>query len=66
MNRYGPGLVIYWFGFIEELNTHKDVLLIDDFPAAEHIVRLRAAELLIPELPAAPTLPSLPPTPSRA
>jgi hypothetical protein len=64
VNRYGPGLVIYWFGFIDELNTHKDVLLVDDFPAPEHIVRLRAADL--PDLTTAPTLPSLPPTPSRA
>lgn len=56
MNRYGPGLVIYWFGFIEELNTHKDVLLVDGFPAPEHIVRLPAFDL--PALPAA--------SPSRA
>jgi len=34
VNRYGPGLVIYWFGFIEELNgMHQDgVLLMESFP----------------------------------
>jgi len=33
-NRFGPGLVIYWFGFIEELdsNTEKGILLMDHFP----------------------------------
>lgn len=25
VNRYGPGLVIYWMGFVEELNTDADV-----------------------------------------
>lgn len=34
VNRYGPGLVIYWFGFIEELNNMQQdgVLLMDKFP----------------------------------
>eukprot|EP01018_Ginkgo_biloba_P031216 Gb_24885 [translate_table: standard] len=32
VNRFGPGLVIYWFGFIDELNDHPDVLLLDHFP----------------------------------
>ncbi|XP_057870108.2 uncharacterized protein LOC131076795 isoform X2 [Cryptomeria japonica] len=32
VNRFGPGLVIYWFGFIDELNDHSDVLLLDHFP----------------------------------
>lgn len=32
VNRYGPGLVIYWFGYIEDLNTDVDVLLLDEFP----------------------------------
>jgi len=33
-NRYGPGLVIYWFGFIDELDIFKDkgIMLIDHFP----------------------------------
>ena len=33
-NRFGPGLVIYWFGFIDELNINMErgVLLGDQFP----------------------------------
>jgi hypothetical protein len=32
--RYGPGMVIYWFGFIEELDCHRDegILLYDNLP----------------------------------
>ena len=39
-NRFGPGMVIYWFGFIEELDVHRDkgIILRDSFP--ENIVRL--------------------------
>ncbi|XP_060069679.1 CDAN1-interacting nuclease 1-like [Ylistrum balloti] len=39
-NRFGPGMVIYWFGFIDELdsNTEKGIILRDSFP--ESIVRL--------------------------
>ncbi|KAK7016719.1 CDAN1-interacting nuclease 1, partial [Halocaridina rubra] len=33
-NRFGPGLVIYWFGFIEELDEHraKGIMIMDHFP----------------------------------
>ncbi|XP_040203306.1 CDAN1-interacting nuclease 1-like [Rana temporaria] len=33
-NRFGPGLVIYWYGFIEELdcNQERGILLKDTFP----------------------------------
>ena len=33
-NRFGPGLVIYWFGFIEELNINieQGIMLTDKFP----------------------------------
>lgn len=33
-NRFGPGMVIYWFGFIEELDVHRDkgIILRDSFP----------------------------------
>lgn len=40
-NRYGPGLVIYWFGFVAELaGSDPEVLLLDSFPAPADIVRL--------------------------
>eukprot|EP01117_Protostelium_nocturnum_P014854 TRINITY_DN569_c1_g1_i1.p1 TRINITY_DN569_c1_g1~~TRINITY_DN569_c1_g1_i1.p1 ORF type:complete len:100 (+),score=15.86 TRINITY_DN569_c1_g1_i1:832-1131(+) len=43
ISRYGPGLVIYWFGFIQELNgENDDVLLLCDFP--ENVVRLAIKE----------------------
>ena len=34
-NRFGPGLVIYWFGFIDELdiNLERGVMLKDEFPS---------------------------------
>ncbi|XP_039597341.1 CDAN1-interacting nuclease 1 isoform X1 [Polypterus senegalus] len=34
-NRFGPGLVIYWYGFIEELDCHRErgILLKDCFPS---------------------------------
>lgn len=35
-NRFGPGLVIYWFGFLEEINGERDrekgILVMDRFP----------------------------------
>lgn len=33
-NRFGPGLVIYWFGYIKELdsNTEAGIVLADSFP----------------------------------
>lgn len=41
LNRFGPGLVIYWYGFIEELDCHRErgILLKDCFPT--DIVTLR-------------------------
>jgi len=38
-NRYGPGMVIYWFGFIDELqHQDQDILICDDLP--NNIVKL--------------------------
>lgn len=39
-NRFGPGMVIYWFGFIDELDVHRDkgIMLRDSFP--ENIICL--------------------------
>jgi len=41
-NRFGPGLVIYWFGFIDELteSTERGIVLLDHFPDKGEIVRL--------------------------
>ena len=39
-NRFGPGMVIYWFGYIDELknNTrHSGILVADSFPSADKI-----------------------------
>ena len=38
-NRFGPGLVIYWFGFIEELDNNRDkgILVCDHFPQEQNI-----------------------------
>jgi len=34
-NRYGPGMVIYWFGFIDDLQFDQEagILLVDHFPS---------------------------------
>eukprot|EP00026_Physarum_polycephalum_P003122 Phypoly_transcript_03131.p1 GENE.Phypoly_transcript_03131~~Phypoly_transcript_03131.p1 ORF type:complete len:271 (-),score=29.55 Phypoly_transcript_03131:1556-2368(-) len=34
VNRYGSGLVIYWFGYLKDLNnmTEEGILLLDSFP----------------------------------
>eukprot|EP00249_Psilotum_nudum_P002198 c15108_g1_i1 orf=225-1154(+) len=37
VNRFGPGMVIYWFGFIDELDDHPEILLLDSFPMASEI-----------------------------
>ncbi|KAK3772727.1 hypothetical protein RRG08_013420 [Elysia crispata] len=41
-NRFGPGAVIYWFGFVKELSEtdERGILLLDKFPAADQIVQL--------------------------
>lgn len=33
--RFGPGMVIYWFGYIDEVDCIRDrgIILKDDFPA---------------------------------
>jgi len=45
VNRYGPGMVIYWFGMVDQLNTIPDVLLVDNFPSQEDIFCLPAISL---------------------
>jgi hypothetical protein len=40
INRYGPGAIIYWYGFVEEIAaTEHDLLLLSSFPM--DIVQLR-------------------------
>lgn len=44
-NRFGPGLVIYWFGFVEEIvvgHQMQGVAVMDHFPDASRIIRLRS------------------------
>ena len=42
VNRIGPGMVIYWFGLVEDLGSGDgDVLLLGDFPPPEAICRLK-------------------------
>jgi hypothetical protein len=31
VNRFGPGMVIYWFGYTDEVNDNPDILLMDHF-----------------------------------
>ena len=33
VHRYGPGMVIYWFDFVDRLNVDPDILLCKDFPS---------------------------------
>lgn len=41
INRYGPGMVIYWFGFIDDLQGKTaDLVLADAFPAPEDVTQL--------------------------
>eukprot|EP00963_Diacronema_lutheri_P006698 scaffold587_cov339-Pavlova_lutheri.AAC.22 len=43
VHRYGSGMVIYWFGFIKELQGEQPgVLLVDDFPRPSRITKLTA------------------------
>ena len=39
--RFGPGLVIYWYGFVDELaeeTLKHEIILMDRFPLEEEIV----------------------------
>jgi hypothetical protein len=43
VNRFGPGLVVYWLGVIDEFADESagDVMLVDDFPDEADIVKLK-------------------------
>jgi hypothetical protein len=54
VNRYGPGLVIYWLGFLADLGaSHPDVMLAEAFPPDEHICTLPTAPAPLPTRPPA-------------
>ena len=39
-NRFGPGLVIYWFGFIDEISEEmqrQGILIMDHFPDVKDV-----------------------------
>ena len=41
VNRYGPGMVIYWFGFVDDLqDANSDLVLVDKFPSREDMTQL--------------------------
>ena len=43
VNRYGAGLVVYWFGFVDELaDSTSSVILGNDFPGQLTLTRLPA------------------------
>ena len=42
VNRFGPGLVIYWLGLVDEVTLdNSNVLMLDCFPAPEEIIKLK-------------------------
>lgn len=45
VNRYGPGMVIYWFGFVDDLQKPGDLVLADGFPATEDITKLPCLQI---------------------
>ena len=40
--RFGSGLVIYWFGYIQDLDVHREhgIMLADHFPPKSSVVTL--------------------------
>ena len=42
LKRFGPGAVIYWFGFVKELSEtdERGILLLDKFPSPAEILQL--------------------------
>ena len=38
VNRFGPGMVLYWFGFVETLNDDPDIYCVADFPTTLQVL----------------------------
>ena len=52
-NRFGTGLVIYWFGFISDLRISalaEGILIEDSFPADDQIILMNPAHDICDEL----------------
>lgn len=47
-NRFGPGLVIYWFGFIDDLDSVRErgIMVADSFPKEQSITKLEMEQSL--------------------
>ena len=55
INRYGPGMVVYWCGFIDDLEAGAgDVLLADAFPPARDLITLPRLPVTLPPKPSVP------------
>jgi hypothetical protein len=50
-NRYGPGLVVYWYGFLAGMENDAEVLLLEAFPGQDDLLQL--PRLQLPQLGAA-------------
>ena len=50
--RFGPGAVIYWFGFVDELAdvTERGILLLSQFPQSADIAQLQDRLQELPRL----------------
>lgn len=40
VNRFGPGMVIFWFDFVETLEAPDGVLFVRDFPSEFNVIPL--------------------------
>lgn len=53
INRFGPGAVVYWFDFLEDLQPQDDLVLLRDVPedAVTTLPQLPLSLLNVPECP---------------
>eukprot|EP00276_Gloeochaete_wittrockiana_P003027 CAMPEP_0184658894 /NCGR_PEP_ID=MMETSP0308-20130426/27236_1 /TAXON_ID=38269 /ORGANISM="Gloeochaete witrockiana, Strain SAG 46.84" /LENGTH=260 /DNA_ID=CAMNT_0027098235 /DNA_START=194 /DNA_END=976 /DNA_ORIENTATION=+ len=43
VNRFGPGMVIYWFDFMDSLEQDANIYLVNDFPAHDIVLLPRSS-----------------------